>query len=537
LVFAVRRQVRPRHSTLGADDAVRRDAQESEIRGSSAGTPGERVPMDGIARNAVFAMLAQVTTGIFTTAVTIYLVRALGTEGLGLFALALSVGRLALLVADLGIPLSLSRFLAETGGDRRLATYLYADALRLKVVTAAVASAGLFAVAGPIAGAYNEPGLVWPLRGIALSLFAESLLGLYVAAFVALGRNVVNLRLTFFESLAEAVAIVTLVALGAGATGAAFGRAIGYTVGALAATWVVLRVFGRALVVARGGRTREIATYAAPLLLSSGVYSFYAQVDVLIIGAMLGSSAVGIFAAPLRLTIPLSYVGQALANSVAPRQAASSAGPSVRAFEVSLRWLIIAQAALIAPIVVWPDEIVRLLLGQEFAESAEVLRVLAAFIFLRGLSPLISTTVNYLGRARQRIPIVLTALGANVAIDVALLPRIGVVGAAIGTTVAYWIYVPAHFFICWRELGVHLRPLAVTCLRALVAAAAMGGVLLAVGTGSITVVQLVVGSLAGTLAYGAALMLTREISPSELRRGRRAVSMGLSRLLAPSVLR
>ena len=497
-----------------------------------------RVATEGIARNAVFALLVQITTGAFTTAVTLYLVRALGVEGLGLFALALGVGRLALVAADFGIPLSLSRFVAETGGERSAAAGLVADALRLKLVTAAIVGAALFAVAGPIAAAYDEPSLVWPLRGIALSLVAESVLALYLAAFVALGRNAVNLRLIFVESLAEATAIITLVAVGAGATGAAFGRAVGYAVGALVGTWVVARLLGRAVLVARrGGRTRDIASYAAPLLVTSGIYAVYTQVDVLIIGAMLSTSAVGVFAAPLRLTIPLSYLGQALANSVAPRQAASAAGPSVRAFEVSLRWLIIAQAALLAPILVWPDELVRLLLGREFEESAQVLRVLAAFIFLRGLGPLISTTVNYLGRARRRVPIVLFALAVNVAIDVALLPRIGVVAAAIGTTVAYWIYVPAHFVICWRVLGVHLQSLAATGLRALAAAAAMAGVLLAIGTDDISVGGLILGAVGGTIAFAAALLLTREISRSELRQGRRALSLRLARLLASSAIR
>jgi O-antigen/teichoic acid export membrane protein len=498
----------------------------------------DRVPMEGIRRNAVFALLVQVTTGLFTTAVTLYLVRALGTGGLGLFALALGVARLALIAADVGIPLSVARFLAETGGDRKAAGALLADALRLKLVTGAAVAAGVFAAAGPIAEAYEEPELVWPLRGIAFSLFAESLFGLYVAALIALGRNSVNLRLTLIESATEAAAIITLVAVGAGATGAAFGRAIGYTFGALVAMWVVFRMFGRALDIARSaGRTREIATYAAPLVVASGAYTVYSQVDILIVGAMLGSSAVGVFAAPMQLVIPLAYVGQALANSVAPRQAASAEGPSVRAFQTSLRWLIIVQAALLAPIVVWPGEIVRLLFGTEFAESADVLRALAAFIFLRGLGPLITTTVNYLGLAQRRIPIVFAALAVMVAIDVALLPRIGVVAAAIGATVAYLIYVPAHFVICWRELGFHLRPLAVTLFRALVAAAAMASVLLAFGTENLSVGRLVVGMLAGTLAFAAALLLTREISRSEIRRGRQAMSMRLSRLLALSILR
>jgi O-antigen/teichoic acid export membrane protein len=371
-----------------------------------------------------------------------------------------------------------------------------------------------------------------------LSLFAESLLGLWVAALIALGRNSVNLRLAFIESFVEAGAIITLVALGAGATGAAFGRAIGYTVGALVATLALYRLFGRALLASREpSRTREIATYAAPLVVASGAYTLYSQIDIMIVGAMLGTRAVGLFAAPMQLAIPLAYIGQALANSVSPRQAASAEGPDVRAFVTSLRWLVIFQSALLAPIIVWPEEIARLLLGTQFAESAMVLRALAAFIFLRGLGPLISTTVNYLGRAQQRIPIVLAALAVMVGIDVVLLPRIGVVAAAIGATAAYWLYVPAHFVICWRALHFDLRPLGLTLLRSLVAAGAMTGVLLAVGTGPLSIGALTVGALGGTAAFAVTLLLTREVSRGELRRGRAAVSLRASRLLAPSGLR
>jgi O-antigen/teichoic acid export membrane protein len=494
--------------------------------------------MEGIRRNAVFALLVQITTGLFTTAVTLYLVRALGTDGLGVFALALGVGRLALIFADLGISLSVARFVAETGGDRRSAAALLGDALRLKLVTSAIVAAALFAAAGPISEAYDEPELVWPVRGIAFSLFAESLLMLYNTSLMALGRNSVHLRLTVIESTVEAAGIITLVALGAGATGAAFGRAAGYAFGALVATQVVWRLFGQALVITRSaGRTREIATYAAPLVVASGVYTVYSHLDVLIVGALLGTAAAGIFAAPMQLVVPLAYVGQALANSVAPRQAASTEGPHVRAFETSLRWLIILQAALLAPLVVWPEEIVRVVLGEEFAESANVLRALAPFIFLRGLGPLISTTVNYLGHAQRRIPIVVASLAIMVGIDLAFLPRIGVVAAAIGATVAYWVYVPAHFVICWRELGIHLRPLALTLLRALAAAGGMAGVLLAIGTAGLSVDELILGAFGGTVVFAVVLVLTGEISPSELRRGRQAVSMRLSRLLAPSILR
>lgn len=492
-----------------------------------------------IARNTVLAFSAQLATGTFTAVLTLYLLRALGPSEYGVFALAVSIGAMAGLLADFGIEHSAARFLAERRGESTVVTELLRAALWMKVATSALVTGILFAAAGPIAAAFDEPELTWPLRVMALAVFGESIFMLFVTAFIGLARIGVNLRLIVFESSVETGASIALVALGAGAVGAAFGRAAGYLFGAVVAVVVVARMFGRSAVrpLGRdGGHTRAIARYAAPLLVTTSIYTVFSRVDILIVGALLGATAVGVFAAPLLLSVPLRYVGQAVANSVAPRQAGGGSEPgSVEAFRTSLRWLAIYQAAIVAPLVVWADPIVDLLFGSEYDESADVLRVLALYIFLAGPSPLISTTVNYLGQAARRIPIVLLALALNVAIDLALIPTIGVVGAAVGSSAAYALYVPAHLRICRRELGLPLRPLAVTLLRALVAAGAMGLVLFAVGTESLSLAEWLLGGTAGTLAFCAALVLTGEISRAELRRGLRAARSGASRLAARGV--
>ena len=108
---------------------------------------------------------------------------------------------------------------------------------------------------------------------------------------------------------------------------------------------------------------------------------------------------------------------------------------------MSIRWLVISQALLLAPIIVWADPIITLLFGTNYAGSVDVLRVLSVYVFFRSISPLLSTTVNYLGQASRRIPIAVLTLVVNVVIDIILLPWIGIVGAAIGTVVAYLLYV------------------------------------------------------------------------------------------------
>jgi O-antigen/teichoic acid export membrane protein len=338
------------------------------------------------------------------------------------------------------------------------------------------------------------------------------------------------------ESTAEAIATIGLVAAGAGATGAALGRAAGYGVGVVAGVVLAARLLGRGAFrvghVDRG-RARAIRRYAAPLLVTNGAYTLYARIDVLVIGAVLGTTAVGLFSAAARLTVPLGYLGQSVAQSVAPRQARSStgagAGQDVRAFSQSLRWLILVQGLVVAPIVVWAEPIVRLLFGSSFDESADVLRLLAPLIFLRAISPLISVTVNYLGQAGRRIPIVVGALVVNLVIDLALVPTIGVVGGAIGSSVAYTLYVPAHFRLCQRELGLPLRPVLATLARALAAAAAAAAVLAALGTDSLSLADWILGAIIAPLAYAAVLLATREVTRAELMGAVRSLGSRLIR--------
>ena len=426
------------------------------------------------------------------------------------------------LLAELGISPAAARFVAEHRGDRNAMASVVASALRLKLPLSALVAAVLFLAAGPIAAAFENDALTWPLRLIAIALFGQSLAALLGGTFVAQGRVALNLRLVLAGGAVELGTSVALVLLGAGATGAAFGRAAGWSVAAALRArpddQVVRPPCRRASRRSGASRAREIARYAGAIVIVDAAVVLFDQIDALLIGAILGASSVGLFTAPMRLTTLLLYPGYAIANGVAPRL---SHGLRERANEgalrVAYRVIVLFQAALLAPIVIWGGPIAELLFGEEFAESGDVLRWLAPFVFLSGLAPLVSLGANYLGLARRRAPIAIAAVALNIVVDLALIPRIGVIGAAIGTSLAYAVYVPAHVWLCWRELGLALRDAIVPVVRALAAAAAMAGVLLLVGTDALALWQWVVGAVAGTAAYVATLALTGELTRVDLR--------------------
>jgi O-antigen/teichoic acid export membrane protein len=288
--------------------------------------------------------------------------------------------------------------------------------------------------------------------------------------------------------------------------------------GTLFAVLVIWRVLGTGAIGLSGrGEARRVARYGGALLIVTIAYTLFEQVGVLLIGAMIGTAAVGIFEAPNRLTLFLSYGGQAVAFGVGPRLARRAGEePDARAFTLATRYLLLLQGGLLAPVIVWAQPIADLALGSGYEESVGVLRALAPFMFLLGTGTFITLAVNYVGEASRRIWVSIATLALCTAIDVALLPTIGVVGGAIAMDVAFTGYVLGHFWICKRVFDFSVETLVLTLVRCLVAAAAMAGTLALFGTSSLSPLDWVAGTLAGTAVYLGTLLVTREVTRGEI---------------------
>ena len=217
------------------------DATEAALESEEgrATAPGAH-RFDSIRRNTFFGLATQITTAAFTAVLTLYLVRKLGPHDYGLFALAVGIGTILVLVSDIGISGASGRFMAEESADLGRVARVVKDATRLKLLVLVPVCSALWLLAGPIADAYNAPGLVWPLRGMSIAVVGQGMFIFLRHSFVSIGRAALTWRMVLLESACEVGASIALVVVGAGAAGAAFGRGIGYVIGSL---------FGIAMVV------------------------------------------------------------------------------------------------------------------------------------------------------------------------------------------------------------------------------------------------------------------------------------------------
>ena len=373
---------------------------------------------------------------------TLYLVRALGPGDYGLFALALSIATLLVLASDYGFTGAAGRFIAERRGEPRAVAGVIWDATVLKL--AVLVCAGLAALAARSATPTARPSSSgrcarcrWWCSGRACSCCRS--------VFAALGRVSLMWWAVLLESAFEVSASVLLVVLGAGATGAT--RPRGRLPVRSAGRRRLHRALRRPAVLRRAqqGHMRGMTGYAGALFVVTVAFTLFEQIDVLLlIGAIISTTAVAIFEAPLRRATFLAYGGMALAMGSARALRAAPARDRTWRRSQAARAICCCSRALLAPLVVWAGPLVDLALGPGYGESAEVLRALTPFVFLSAIGTFITVAVNYLGEARRRVPLAIATVVLNVALDLALLPAVGVIGAAIATDIAFFAYVAGH---------------------------------------------------------------------------------------------
>lgn len=386
--------------------------------------------------------------------------RAAGPEAYGVFAFTLAVINLCLVVAKGGqdsVVLRYAPIYAESGRA--------ADLHALIRWSTAFALIGSVLIAGLIVGMRS----VWPIDaqlGVALNagLIALPLLAMGAVrsnALMGLGRVV--------AAQAPELAIRPLVLIGVAGAGLLTGRALSgpVTVATYAAAAAVAFVFGSVLLHSalrgmpgRGARTekpREWLQVGLWMILVTGAYQAFSQVDLVMVGALLTKEDAGIYAAASRLSLLVQYGLIALQVVVAPQIAVAHASGSMgelqkllshlamlaTVFAVSAGLLLVAFAAPILS-----------LFGAGFASGSTILRILVLAHVANAITGATGLVLTMTGHQRQVAVIVTLALTTSVGFHYLVIPRYGVVGAACVTVAATAMTHMALAWMAWRMLGV-----------------------------------------------------------------------------------
>lgn len=470
-----------------------------------------------ILRNTSKLLVAQGFGYVVSFVFGIVVARILGVSPFGRFAYYMAIYGLLGILVHLGLQKLTVR---EISRERARAGEFFEAVLRLKLPV------GFLCLVGLTTWAFltqRGPGETpWPFVFIGVALVLDGV------------SDAVTLLFHGFERFGEAA----LIGLVGGLLVALFGTGVliaGGGPAALVGSMVVAKLV-QAIVFVRvvrrrlpaeatrlrgtaGPLARKMLVQAVPFLMTKAFFMIFFRIDAVMLEAMSGDEAVGLYGCAYRFVNVSVAAAGALTAAVFPEMAATAMKDRNRyehLARLSLKGLAAVGILVGATLAVAPRAILTLLYTDVFAPAAPALALLAGAIVGVFIHHALSNAVVANNRERWAIPFGAAAALLNVALNLWLIPTHREVGAAWATLICQALLVLGYTLIAVRDvqparlLGpvVHLLP----------SAAVLVGTLLLLDAWPIWL-----GAPAAFAAFVVALLATGAMGREDLQRLRAAL--------------
>lgn len=367
----------------------------------------------------------------------VYLGRTLGKAGYGVFSYALAVAGVLAILVPLGWPTALMSFIARYTEDGRLGLLRGAVNMAYAVTFLSTAVVSLALLGLSFWDAVPER-LHVSLRYAALILLMLAFVGLRRKALQGLGR--VRGSLVPEEILLPLLVILGVYLLGVSTAG---GALLVYFAAALAA--FVLGGIWLWRAMPEGVRTakpeyerRSWMAVALPMMFGGLSQTAMNRTDVLVLGALVGVEAVGIYGAAARIAAVNVFVLGAVNQLAAPMMArAFHGGRPVQVGAILRRamlWSAIGSLPLFLVMFLFPGFLLGLAFGPQFTEGAGLLRILALGQFINAATGPVGFALLMTGREKAFALTTAAVAVATVIGSLLAIPAFGAVGAAVVTS-------------------------------------------------------------------------------------------------------
>lgn len=208
-----------------------------------------------------------------------------------------------------------------------------------------------------------------------------------------------------------------------------------------------------------GQDARQLFSYSWPLALKNATRRLLGNTDIVLVGTLLASSAVGYY----RVGYVLSQLGMIAVTSitylftprVARRYDNDDQGGIERLYRQATKWSTLLGLPLLLTIVYYPTELIEFFFGAKYTSGSLVLLILAIDVLLRTGMGMGAAVLRAIDRTRVDFAVTTVTAIANVGLSYVLIQELGVVGAAVGTFLSICFMNTIQIFLVYSFISIH----------------------------------------------------------------------------------
>jgi O-antigen/teichoic acid export membrane protein len=478
---------------------------------ASPGRPRTDGRLAEVARGGLLNLVGAAVAGLGTVALTVIIARTFSKAAAGAFFTAMSLFLIVEAVASLGAATGTVYFIARLralGQDHRIPEVMR-TATRPVAVVSVTAAVILFLLADPVArllvdGQLGQAGatpavVTGELRALAIALPFAVMLDVLLGAsrgYRVMGPTVMVDRIG--RPVLQLAGIGVAAVAGSAALLAPL-WALPY-VPAACVVWLWFRRIQRQPHPAAaappaesiGGPTPlHFWRFTGPRGLAALAQITIQRIDIVLVAIFRGPAEAAIYTAATRFLVAGQFANVAIMNAAQPRfteMFAQGDRPAAnRVYQATTAWLILLTWPLYLLAVIFGPEVLTVF-GHSYRAGASVVVILGLTMLLQTACGQVDMVLVTAGRSSWSLANGLLAVVVNVGLDVLLIPRYGITGAAIGWSAA--IVVANLVPLVQLAMTVRLHPFGRgACIAAVLSALSFGALPVAarhlIGSGAV----------------------------------------------------
>ncbi|WP_456397905.1 flippase [Desulfurobacterium sp.] len=392
-----------------------------------------------------FRILGIVLGYLFTLLVT----RTLGAKAWGIFALCLVVLQIASVIGKLGMDTALLRFTAEYTAKKRvdILNDIYRKALKLVAPFSIIVTTIVYSLSPVLASTIFEKPYLTPyfhiisfaiVPFIFLWIHSESIRGLKKV------RQYMLLQQTGLYGIALLVFTAGIYLLGKNVEL----PIVSYTVATIILSFIAFLLWKAYLSQCRSeasysGKSifayRSLLSVSLPMLLSSSLALIMGWTDTIMLGMFKTTEEVGIYNVVLRISMITSITLLAINTIAAPKFAEFWGKEDIKGLakvtQQSTKLIFWTSFPILLVFLVFPYQILRIF-GKEFTAGATALMILTVGQFVNAIVGSVGYILQMTGKEKIFQTVILIGTIINVILNLTLIPKFGIDGAAIASASA-----------------------------------------------------------------------------------------------------
>lgn len=388
--------------------------------------------------------------------------RYFSTAEYGVFNLALTVLSIALVVATLGFQNSLPRGVAfYKEREPSKVRDLISTALIIVALNSIIWTVILTLGAGNVAQVFNEERLAYALKIVAFALPFSALTGTIISISRGFGRV---REKVYFQNIVYPTAFLVFIALGAFLnfpfTYVFFAYVLAQVLTFLALTFDIWRIKLFEFKISWDIRIgKELIRFSIPLMLTGILGFVMTWADTLMLGYYKSSEVVGLYnaASPLAKLLPIFLNSAAFlyAPTASQLYAQEKLGELKRVYQILTKWVFLLTLPIFSVMFLFPEATIGFFFGTKYTSAAPALRILSLGFMFHTFLGLNGMSLTVIGQPKLNMIGNSFAVIFNVVLNVLLIPKYGMVGAAVATAVSYFVANVFRSFWLYQKTKIH----------------------------------------------------------------------------------